>query len=70
MSLDRCLELARGMGVPDRRARELCADRSLQRCATALLPRPGDGRNLDAYFENLSHCYGEQRRAVTPEGRS
>lgn len=66
MSLDRCLELARGMGVPDGQAHDLCRDPDLQRCATFALPEAGDDRSLEAQFDNFAACYG---RAASGERR-
>jgi hypothetical protein len=62
MSAERCLEYARYAGVPDSKARELCADPNTQRCTSALL-RTLDGRplrNLDAldrWAGDLLACY-------------
>lgn len=57
---DRCVSFVREFGVPDARARELCRDRELQRCAAFWRPQTSSEVN----FENLAACYGETK---TPE---
>ncbi|MGI8886359.1 MAG: hypothetical protein ACR2G9_05545 [Gaiellaceae bacterium] len=50
----RCLEFAREAGVPDAKARELCRDRDLQRCAAFWRPKSA----AEVNFDNLAGCYG------------
>ena len=67
MSVDRCVAFAREFGVPDAKARELCRDPDLQRCAAFWRPRPGDDGRQDAQLDNLIACYG---RSQVAEGRT
>lgn len=54
MSADRCVSFAREFGHSDAKARELCRDRDLQRCATFWRPQTAK----DLSFDNLAACYG------------
>lgn len=64
--VDRCVSFAREFGVPDAKARELCRDRELQRCAAFWRPSPGAAGSRDVQLRNLEGCYGRS----TTEGRT
>lgn len=53
MSLDRCMSFAREFGIPEPKARELCQNQNLQRCATFWRPET----EKDLSFDNLAGCY-------------
>jgi hypothetical protein len=57
---NRCEALARALGNPPERARELCGDRLLQRCARGLT---GQSASQAEAIDDLVACYGSDLEA-------